>query len=122
MGSDAYNGEMYDSVEVISIHAPAWGATINRRYTMATIQISIHAPAWGATRKIRESFCGTIYFNPRSRMGSDVPKKELTYLDDISIHAPAWGATITPHFPSLDLIISIHAPAWGATKVKNGLN
>ena len=78
--------------------------------------ISIHAPAWGATlygaiaRKLLKDF------NPRSRVGSD-QKLRSQYIDssefqstlprgerpgqlhgmggvrDISIHAPAWGAT-----------------------------
>ena len=34
-----------------------------------------------------------VYFNPRSRMGSDVAVRGLALQDTISIHAPAWGAT-----------------------------
>ena len=33
----------------ISIHAPAWGATIADMRAQMTEMISIHAPAWGAT-------------------------------------------------------------------------
>ena len=36
-------------LSVISIHAPAWGATIDVPYKSAILIISIHAPAWGAT-------------------------------------------------------------------------
>ena len=101
---------------VISIHAPAWGATQFgvMRGRIATIfqstrprgarrslpwnccgtsVISIHAPAWGATRK----FVG------------------LSGVADISIHAPAWGATSNRRTSSPYAAISIHAPAWGAT-------
>ena len=56
----------------ISIHAPAWGATILKVIIEVNeIAISIHAPAWGAT-ELRCTTCG----------------QEI-----ISIHAPAWGAT-----------------------------
>ena len=79
-------------------------------------KISIHAPAWGATvlRSCRKRHMG--YFNPRSRMGSDnellnttqgylrfqstLPHGERRMViaaaaerNNISIHAPAWGAT-----------------------------
>ena len=57
---------------IVSIHAPAWGAT-QLLLDMEDMQpVSIHAPAWGAT--IRE------YGYP--------------LISKVSIHAPAWGATI----------------------------
>ena len=84
------------------------------------MMISIHAPARGAT--VREIMTLTIWrnFNPRSREGSDgvnlsVSDKEFR----ISIHAPARGATQTFFELQLVLCISIHAPARGATK-QNG--
>ena len=55
----------------ISIHAPAWGATLEALGDKYYNLISIHAPAWGAT-----TAGDNIYFAL-----------------DISIHAPAWGAT-----------------------------
>ena len=33
----------------ISIHAPQWGATIERVHVNFPLTISIHAPQWGAT-------------------------------------------------------------------------
>jgi len=33
----------------VSIHAPAWGATVDIYQGAVTGQVSIHAPAWGAT-------------------------------------------------------------------------
>ena len=57
---------------LISIHAPAWGATVHVGYLFAGDGISIHAPAWGATAI------------PVFRVGDA----------HISIHAPAWGATV----------------------------
>ena len=55
----------------ISIHAPAWGATVRKATLNCVDIISIHAPAWGAT----------------------VWKTLLDEFVEISIHAPAWGAT-----------------------------
>ena len=60
-----------DHIYIVSIHAPAWGATVAVPLTTKDKDVSIHAPAWGATR-------------------------ELTYYTGsicVSIHAPAWGAT-----------------------------
>ena len=56
--------------------------------------ISIHAPAWGATRKRQDTAKRAANFNPRSRMGSDLIRLQpLVIRVGISIHAPAWGAT-----------------------------
>ncbi|EJU25568.1 hypothetical protein HMPREF1153_1393 [Selenomonas sp. CM52] len=78
---------------IISIHAPAWGATHRPRCACLRRDISIHAPAWGATGRVEES-----------------PQYQV-----ISIHAPAWGATGFARLSARDDNISIHAPAWGAT-------
>ncbi len=122
---------------MVSIHAPAWGATsalfrvidrlrfqftlprgerpVHFRYFRLMELVSIHAPAWGATPTTQRCFTIVI----------------------VSIHAPAWGATITvfkqfTHITCFnsrsrvgsDLLyahspingrVSIHAPAWGAT-------
>ena len=59
--------------------------------------------------------CGSLYFNPRSREGSDVYGFEVVYMMDISIHAPAKGATRFARNTGANLFISIHAPAKGAT-------
>ena len=36
--------------QLVSIHAPVWGATHGFRASAKTILVSIHAPVWGATR------------------------------------------------------------------------
>ena len=59
-----------------------------------TLIISIHAPAWGATTGVHGETSKAHYFNPRSRMGSDEVLKIMEALGYISIHAPAWGATM----------------------------
>ena len=60
-----------ESTTLISIHAPARGATFSRICNFLHIQISIHAPARGATILIYFSFFFSKNFNPRSREGSD---------------------------------------------------
>ena len=58
---------------IISIHAPAWGATDIFADVVDANRISIHAPAWGATRR----------------------HNRIVFCFCISIHAPAWGATFS---------------------------
>ncbi|MHB9293880.1 hypothetical protein Holit_02999 [Hollandina sp. SP2] len=125
---------------LVSIHAPAWGATYCRESSNKSRYVSIHAPAWGATH-----------------IALDGQAKIM----QVSIHAPAWGATLRYFAPPVDGIefqsthprgvrlgtplprnwqkswfqsthprgvrppdspvsiqswkVSIHAPAWGAT-------
>ena len=101
----------------ISIHAPAWGATLFFFDTQTCFKISIHAPAWGATNIIYSVATVIADFNPRSRMGSDKHNIFCGYSDS------GFQSTL-PHGerpPPLDLLvvchpISIHAPAWGATR------
>jgi len=106
--------------------------------TVTRALISIHAPAGGATWRRRSLPGSAPYFNPRSRRGSDQsptcgpitarpfqstlpqgerPKicKQLGMDPDISIHAPAGGATRRDPDRPRDHQISIHAPAGGAT-------
>ena len=59
----------------ISIHAPARGATIRRISQVTGYTISIHAPARGATVYTFQVPTFKIYFNPRSREGSDEKQK-----------------------------------------------
>ena len=57
--------------ERVSIHAPAWGATPMDTVSIGYPFVSIHAPAWGATRRPKDrSFRGSC-FNPRTRVGCD---------------------------------------------------
>ena len=100
--------------------------------------VSIHAPAWGATLSPSSVTDVTQCFNPRTRVGCDPRRDGLpVYGRYVSIHAPAWGATVIARlilqaneFQSthprgvrllisslvrLEALVSIHAPAWGAT-------
>ena len=71
-GSDVMFSAPIISFFIISIHAPARGATKKTHHTYYLILISIHAPARGATTSLTLLIYAPIYFNPRSREGSDV--------------------------------------------------
>ena len=101
---------------IISIHAPARGATILPIYEFISVLISIHAPARGATYVVSQSLRHDFYFNPRTREGCDVRGLMIAKPSRlISIHAPARGATETIRGKDKNGKISIHAPARGAT-------
>ncbi len=55
---------------LVSIHAPAWGATGSAHQESYPAKVSIHAPAWGATGN-RQICDGEVGFNPRPRVGGD---------------------------------------------------
>jgi len=99
--------------------------------------VSIHAPARGATSN---SICDLIFFrcfNPRTREGCDACRQCADIQGCVSIHAPARGATPALNLPAPDLsfqsthprgvrrntitvttyaeAVSIHAPARDAT-------
>ena len=78
---------------IVSIHAPARGATFDSLIMGQHKFVSIHAPARGATSR----------------------RQHLTGIFQVSIHAPARGATFYLLFFSDFSLVSIHAPARGAT-------
>ena len=78
---------------MISIHAPARGATLSFDRCYSQNDISIHAPARGATRGNGRVRADHENFNPRSREGSDGILAASWQTWKISIHAPARGAT-----------------------------
>ena len=59
--------------EHVSIHAPAWGATERHLRNGGLVRVSIHAPAWGATSGRCSAARHTPCFNPRTRVGCDIP-------------------------------------------------
>ena len=77
----------------ISIHAPAWGATVCSGFRPHVAQFQSTRPR-GARREKVEGFGVRI---------------------SISIHAPAWGATCADGRANPSHHISIHAPTRGAT-------
>ena len=116
-GSDLPSWCIWSMASIISIHAPARGATkVTVHFNQNHSNISIHAPARGATyspHEIKERL--QINFNPRSREGSDEDVTTKVDSLEISIHAPARGATSTYQHTHYSTRISIHAPARGAT-------
>ncbi len=71
-GRDARPGSACSPCRLVSIHAPARGATSKGRLLLCWVDVSIHAPARGATSWLRKGW--------------------LTV--SVSIHAPARGATM----------------------------
>ncbi len=108
---------------------------------MSIHKVSIHAPAWGATisssSRIR---LPRLFQSTRPHGARHKSEKNIVDTNKVSIHAPAWGATHTgvtvtefsfvfqstrPHGARLDytfamagMVVSIHAPAWGATAMR----
>ena len=60
------------SQQLVSIHAPAWGATRMQPHGMSSAGVSIHAPAWGATEVAQLEHGIECCFNPRARVGRDL--------------------------------------------------
>ena len=125
-------------IVMVSIHAPARGATCLCPVSADIVVVSIHAPARGATlASSATAFCSSPSFNPRARKGRDRRFARHLVFAPVSIHAPARGATVTTHddreiceFQSTRpqgarlahvlerqarRDVSIHAPARGAT-------
>ena len=126
-------------VKMVSIHAPAWGATVAGYVTKKITKkfqsthprgvrpeslahdlpnkvVSIHAPAWGATSISAWMRAMSSCFNPRTRVGCDVhigldAGNELLFQ---STH-PRGVRRAAPMLTSCAVGVSIHAPAWGAT-------
>ena len=93
MGRDRAADDNLRRERVVSIRAPAWGATAATMMVSPPIIVSIRAPAWGAT--LRNGFdVRRMGFNSRARVGRD-PWRTVCHaaFDQVSIRAPAWGAT-----------------------------
>ena len=66
----------------------------NRRHQRRAAKVSIHAPAWGATLLRSSTSFRSGRFNPRPRVGCDAKATAKERAEnEVSIHAPAWGAT-----------------------------
>ena len=137
-GSDGVTAQLKNQDEIISIHAPAKGATNTDTYIKIFGVISIHAPAKGATRYRHQPNKRLGDFNPRSREGSDSRNrccdKSMANFNPRSREGSDKPATagllhrkhfnprsregsddaVNGHFDSI-VFISIHAPAKGAT-------
>ena len=107
--------------ELVSIHAPAWGATRDRHPRDHQQPVSIHAPAWGATRNLRRRRLPQGRFNPRTRVGCDFcafrPSARLALFQSTHPRGVRHKAFF---ITEQGLLVSIHAPAWGATPPRPG--
>ena len=134
MGRDLAAGN-HETARVVSIHAPAWGATTRRstarkqpsfnsrarmgrdRTSMNSFPdtgVSIHAPAWGATSG-NAGRPGRASFNSRARMGHDSrPATPGQAAKGFNSRARMGRDRHRPGRCRFG-VVSIHAPAWGAT-------
>ena len=120
---------------IVSIHAPAGGATAQPMTWARWTQFQSTLPRGERPERIR-SITSAWRFNPRSRGGSDGHAAIVEAVGAVSIHAPAGGATTNyaymidsagfnprsrggsdgVHRPAAGIdYVSIHAPAGGAT-------
>ena len=124
---------------IVSIHAPAWGATEDLFIEMEPLPVSIHAPAWGATRWMqklprRSALFQSTHprgvrlaappplasinsrFNPRTRVGCD-PGRASSRPHARACFNPRTrvGCDLSLCVIPSPRLVSIHAPAWGAT-------
>ena len=80
--------------EWVSIHAPARGATAVVVVLARVAGVSIHAPARGATITLWTRKRRGGGFNPRPCTRGDETQARTDQRGDVSIHAPARGATL----------------------------
>ena len=125
-------------VEIVSIHAPARGATgtaprflsalpkfqstrprgARLQHLAASLEpfvVSIHAPARGATCVRMDATSPLIVSIHAPARGATTPLRVRELRKGVSIHAPARGATHAARLCDRPLFVSIHAPARGAT-------
>ncbi len=107
---------LYNRRKVVSIHAPARGATPGRDRAHRPCKVSIHAPARGATRKQRKSAASRDCFNPRACTRRDVGFPSAERISRMFQSTRLHEARRDGEWDEMtDLTVSIHAPARGAT-------
>ena len=77
--------------------------------------VSIHAPAWGATGEPPRQEAIHHGFNPRPRVGGDLGSDSATIGCTRFNPRPRVGGDSVGHVAGETVLVSIHAPAWGAT-------
>ncbi len=101
-------------VKLVSIRAPARGATANCR-SADCICLFRSAPPHGGRRAGRCWRARQSSFDPRPRTGGDTRGNRIPSPGPVSIRAPARGATSVTHLTDAERSVSIRAPARGAT-------
>ncbi len=103
------------ALEVVSIHAPARGATSKEIIGLPYSLVSIHAPARGATEEVDAIVDLEMFQSTPLREGRHWSCDCARNQRAVSIHAPARGATYSRSASLVFVRVSIHAPARGAT-------
>jgi len=101
----------------VSIHAPAWGATVPGGDEGAPGGFNPRPRVGGDSSGPRNSLARWVFQSTPPRGGRRAGRCWRTVPARVSIHAPAWGATAHARRRDLEDVVSIHAPAWGATRV-----
>ena len=114
-GCDLYDGSICNLVDLVSIHAPTRGATL--QITLSNIRQGRFNPRTHTGCDIvKIKFAvRTFSFNPRTHTGCDTEKRVPLRICRVSIHAPTRGATGEILTRQFHTIVSIHAPTRGAT-------
>ena len=137
-GGDAKGASTARKALTFQSTPPQGGRHFLKKFLCFHNLVSIHAPAGGATLCSANDKQTTRRFNPRPRRGGDCPRAAQRYRSlmfqstppqggrqhamsvpttyfIVSIHAPAGGATRGDGHTVLMSRVSIHAPAGGAT-------
>ena len=77
---------------------PRVGGDDSRDSIMGSNRVSIHAPAWGATLILHPLYLKYWFQSTPPRGGRPVAKEGILKGFTVSIHAPAWGATLYRNF------------------------
>ena len=109
-----YHRKLYGQYTEVSIHAPTWGATSCSHSHLSCARVSIHAPTWGATHSYTAVFDDGVF-------QSTLPRGERPWRDDVAAAILSFNprSHVGSDRPSLwkccRIRVSIHAPTWGAT-------
>ena len=110
------------SSDTISIRAsrfqsmrPVWGATRIFCRTARAVFISIHAPAWGATLPACPQACPAAFQSTRPRGARRANHPASKHYCEFQSTRPRGARLNRHHHIRGRCRISIHAPAWGAT-------
>ena len=119
-GSDTLWKSAFNAAPVISIHAPARGATGCQRKDFTNLKFQSTLPQGERHRRDTIIMSGAIISIHAPARGATMEWNDCDLRGGISIHAPARGATTESPTSWMMLMISIHAPARGATPKVDG--
>ena len=102
--------------QLVSIHAPVWGATTGGRHDSRAASVFQSTRPCGARPVVSRREPPTQSFQSTRPCGARQPRQgRRRDARRVSIHAPVWGATTINGHSWVFLVVSIHAPVWGAT-------